>query len=940
MLSFYFWGLLWHLLGVQRLLEQIEADAKARLTLPSNRSPHAELARFKTFLKRQSHRLKLRHRAGAPGRETCLARSVLMDVLMRYLLQGALAHLPSKVTTLPPPLALVAIGGYGRQELNPHSDIDIMFLHEGEVSPYGKHRGCMSALTEEILLCLFDLGMKVGHSVRNPEDCVKEANQNMQSKTSLIEARLITGNAALFERMEALVTARCVMGFEQEYIAARLEDQSARRAKYGDSACMQEPNIKNGCGGLRDYQNLLWMAWFKYRIRTLEELQEREWISGEERFQLQEAYNFLLRVRNDLHYQVNRPMDILLKGVQPTIALNLGYEDRSPIQRLEKFMRQLYTHMRNVYLITRTVEERLAFQQKPKPRTSWRQLLFGRREKAPAPQVDGFYFLDGEIVPASKLVFREHPRRLMRVFLLAQQRGLRLHPDLVQMVRHHLALVDKAFWRDAHVHETFLEILSQRGGVAPVLRTMHEVGLLGRYLPEFGKLTCLVQHEFFHRYTADEHTLVCVEMLDAVWNSPKLPFSRYREIFQKVERPFVLYLALLLHDAGKSEPSRHHADRSAMLALRVARRLGLDAAATQTLRLLVEQHLAMIQVSQKRDLEDPSVARKFALQFKSAENLHQLLLHTLTDTLGTRADLWNDYKEALILTLYEEACRFLHDQADGVKAGEKQRDQHIQALRRLVSKEADAEEVEAHFNLMPPRYFQTATAEEVQADLQMAHQFMQFQLLLEDRALEPVVSWVNLPDRVYAKVRICTWDRSGLFSKIAGSLTAARLNILGARIFSRADGIIFDAFTVIDAATGALPGREARDKFEQVFKACLTGQADLDALLAALKKSRPLYQYLEGERIATTLNFDNSSSETDTIIEIETEDRIGLLYTVSHILSHLGLDISTAKISTEKGAAIDTFMVRDTEGRKITSPERLHALESALRSAVASLEPA
>jgi [protein-PII] uridylyltransferase len=924
---------------VLTLLEKIEADAAARLPIPSGRQPAQELTGYKAYLKVETHRLLILHRSGAGGREICQARAAMMDAMMRHLLLAAKAAVPCAEKNPLPPLALVAIGGYGRNELNPQSDIDIMFLHDGgDLAENGKYHACMSAFTQAMLYPLYDIGIKVGHSVRTIKECVKVANSDMQSKTSLLEARLVTGDAALFARMQKEVLEKCVEGCENEYIAARLQDQAARRAKYGDSATMQEPNIKNGCGGLRDYQNLLWMAYFKYRVRTLEELQKREWISESERHQLESAYDFLLRVRNDLHYHLKRPLDVILKGVQPTLANNLGYTDRSPIKRLEKFMRVLYTHMRNVYLITRTLEQRLAFQQKTKPRPSLRELLLPLRREKPEQLLDGFKIVNGELLPGSNRVFRDQPRRLMRVFLHAQQRGLKLHPDLTQMIRHQLNLVDRNFLHDPHVHETFLEILNQRGNVAPTLRTMHEVDLLGRYMPEFGKLTCLVQHEFFHRYTADEHTLICIEMLDAVWAAKSAPFNRYTALFQKIERPFVLYLALLLHDAGKSAMTRKHTDDSVRMALHGAKRLGLDLQATQSLKLIIENHLAMIQISQSRDLEDPSIARKFAAQIKTSDNLNCLLLHTLADSLGTRSDLWGDFKEALVLTLYEQTKRVLSGEGNVVRAEEEQRELLAQSVRKILPKTIGIDEFKAHFEMMPARYFQMYSVNEVLADIQCAHQFLQLQTHEDGGPLEPVLAWSNVADRGYGILKVCTWDRAGLFSKIAGALTAAELNIFGARIFSRSDGIIFDTFFVAEARTGALPGKEIREKCEALVKSALTANLDLGALINKQKAGRPIYQYLEGERIPTVIRFDNYSSDTHTIIDVETEDRAGLLYTLSRTLSELGLDIATAKISTEKGAALDSFYVRQMQDGKIVDADRTKAVEDELRAAVMSLD--
>lgn len=921
------------------LLEKIESDAAVRLTLPSNRQPAQELTRFKNFLKVETHRLRIFHRGGAGGRVICQARAVVLDTLMRHLLLGAKAAIPASGKSQTPALSLVALGGYGRQELNPHSDVDIMFLFAGNLQEQSKHRAEILALTEAVLYPLYDIGLKVGHSVRSVAECVKQANADMQSKTSLIEARLVSGDPVLFGQMQKAVLEKCVEGYEDEYINARLCDQSARRAKFGDSATMQEPNIKNGCGGLRDYQNLLWMAYFKYRVRTLEELQEREWISASDRRQLEEAYDFLLRVRTELHYHLNRPTDILLKNVQPAIAHNLGYADRSPIVRIEKFMRLVYNHMRNVYLITRTLEQRLAFQQKPRPRLSLKNLLLPLHMSSQEQAIDGFKIQEGEIMAASTRVFRDQPRRLMRVFLHAQQRGLKIHPDLAQMIRQQLNLMDRNFLHDPHVHETFLEILGQRGNVASVLRVMHEVGLLGRYLPEFGKLTCLVQHEFYHRYTADEHTLVCLDMLDAVWAAKGPPFNRYTPILQRIDQPFILYLALLLHDAGKSVLSRSHTDHSVRLATRVARRLNLEPQATKTLLLLIEHHLTMTEISQRRDLEDPAIARHFASLIKTKGNLDLLLLHTFADSLGTRADLWSDFKEALVLTLFEQTRNVLAG-GQQFKVEVKQRSTLAASVKKQLPKDVAEDEIQAHFSMMPDRYFKLRSLQDITADLLLVHDFLHLQAHEDSHALEPVIHWNNVPDRGYSAVRLCTWDRAGLFSKIAGSLTAANLNILGAQIFSRSDGIIFDTFVVADAKSGALPGKEAREKCERMIKSSLVSLKDLEGLLSRQKMALPLYQYLEGERIPTKVRFDNQASETHTVIDVETEDRVGLLYALSNCLSKLGLDIATAKICTEKGAAMDSFYICEMQGGKITTQERMRSIEEALKQAVITMDQA
>jgi len=919
------------------LQETIAADAAARLRLPPGRTAAQELARFKTFLKLETHRLKMLHRRGAGGLEICQARAALLDVLLQHLWEAARASLSDPAQREFPPLALVALGGYGRGELNPHSDVDVMFLHAGQVVTGNKPLPHLSRIVDGILYPLWDLGLKVGHAVRTIEECVTIANHDLQSKTALIEARRVAGEERLFQRLQKALVARCVTGQEAQYIAARLADQEARRARFGNSACLQEPNIKNGCGGLRDFHNLLWMAFFKYRARSLGELQERGLLSVSERKQLEAAHDFLLRVRTELHYHTNRAVDVLAKNLQPAVAHNLGYTERSPSRRLERFMRDVYTHARRLFLITRTLEQRLALLPRPRGRlTGWRTLLPGRRPAARAT-VDGFRFADGQICAASEQVFREDPRRLMRVFLYAQQRGLRLHPDLAQLIRNQLALVDRAFLCDQRVSETFLALLNRRGSVAPILRAMHEVDLLGRYLPEFGKLTCLVQHEFYHQYTADEHTLVCVEQLDRVWEAPGAPHRLYAPLFREVERPQLLYLGLLLHDVGKAAGGGNHAAASARLAGRAARRLGLDEAATTLLCRLIEHHLLMAVVSQRRDLDDPAVLRQFARQVPTPEMLHLLTLLTFVDAQATSDQLWNGFKDSLLRTLHARTLALLTGGSEFLRADEQQRERLLRETHRLLPAGISEEELHAHFATLPPRYFHIHAAPEIAGDLRLAHRFLRLQVGEAERALEPVIGWQDEPDRGYSAVKICTWDRAGLFSHIAGSLSAVGLNILSAQIFTRSDGIALDTFFVADARTGLPANGAQQEQFGALLTRVLTGEpVDFRALIARHKVTRPLYQAYSGERLPTVIRVDNEASDSRTLIEVETEDRIGLLYTLSQTLTQLQLDISAAKICTEKGAALDSFYVSELSGGKVLDPHRQKHIERELRRAIAS----
>lgn len=916
------------------MVSHLRAMAAEQLRWEPGTVPEKLRPIFKGYVQSSDRWLRERHGEGASGRALCQARSAMVDEVARRLMEALwpASGTPMGLTAF----ALVATGGYGRSELNPGSDVDLLFLEGGGVI---REDGStpLSSLPPAFIQMLYDIGLEPGdRSVRTVEQSLKLAAGDMESRTSLLEARFLAGDERLYRKLVQSLREKCLRGKESEYITERLADQGARRAKYGNSPCMQEPHIKNGVGGLRDYQNLLWMALVRYGVGTLKDLEEREMLSAEEHRQLKDSYDFLLRVRNELHYRAGRGSDTLTPVHQPVVAAGLGYSG-DPRRRTERFMRDYYTAARHIHIITRTLEDRLALTAENTERKRWSELLKLRKPGGErAETFDGFQLVRGQVHVVDKRVLRDHPARMMRAFLHAQARGVPLHPDLAQFIRQQVSRLGDEFRSDEHVRRTFIQVLSARGNVAPALKAMHETGLLGRYIPEFDRLTNLVQHEYYHRYAVDEHTLVCIEKLDQVWSSDREPFRSYYELFRRLERPEVLYLALLLHDAGKAEDGGRHAEIGGQLALTVARRLELDPVTTGRLRLIIELHLAMVQTAQKRDLEDPRVIRAFADQVQDLENLELLTLHTFADSMGTSESLWSGFKDSLHWELHHRTRELLTGDTGQIRAQRKQLQLLEQEVRGLLPKTFAPDEIEAHFTGMPGRYFQTHAVEEIARDLTQAHQFMHLQLTVAERALEPVIHWHDERDRGHTVVHICTWDRAGLFSKITGALAAAGLNIYGAQIYTRHDGVIFDEFYVVQARTGQLPVREEKQKFEQLLLKVLTGNVDLAPAIAKTRLLRPLWIGVAGDTIPTQVRLDNEAAADRTLIEVEAEDRVGLLYRISETLAELRLDLILAKIVTEKGAAIDSFYVTEIGGGKVEDPERqqriVRRLEEAIRA--------
>ena len=916
----------------QHYQEKVRLHARKKLILKPGAKPAEILSVYKQFLKVEEHRLRMLHAAGGSGPEVAHGRAHVMDLVLEHIFKAASENVQQQAGLPPVDLLLVATGGFGRGELCPHSDIDILFVHQTAVRAPKSHP-YVTAVVEQVLYMLWDIGLKVGHATRSVGEVVEQANTDMQTKTALLEARILVGDRAFYDRFHATLLKACVRGHEAEYIAARVTDQRERHEKYGNSVFLQEPNVKSGCGGLRDFQNLIWMAFFKYGVLSLRELRRQGFVEAAEQRQLETAYDYILRVRNALHYLTDRPCDTISLGLQLQLADEFGYRHHDILRRTEAFMRDYYMQARNIFLLTNALAERMAIM--PARFAKLTALLHRSRKEE---VIDGFVFRDGWIEAATPEVFQADPHRLLRVFRYAQQRGAELSPNLRTLVRQNLKLVNRSFQCADETRETFLAILQQKGKVARVLRMMHEVEFLGKLVPEFGQLTCLVQHEFFHQYTADEHTLHVAEHLDRVLDATEPPHLSYKRIFQQLEHPEVLYLAILLHDVGKAANVKLHAEASNALTKKVAHRMKLGADETAKLVFLVRDHLKLSLLSQRRDIDDNATIDATVRIVKYQADLDALMLLTFVDAAGTSIKSWTEWKETLLWQLY-------HRTTQAIEGGERAQNilsKRIEQLYREVSADLKGqlplEEIYSHFELMSASYYINTSAGEAGRHLQLIHRFLQRQAEVEkaEDALVPVIDWQSFPNQGNSRVTICTWDRLGLFSKIAGAFAAAQLRVLSAHIYTRGDHVVLDQFEVCDRQLQAVIDPKQIQAAEQMLQRALTNQETIEfhQVLQKIRAARGPVPRLREVQIPTLIEFDNEISESRTVVEVQTEDRIGLLFTITNTLSELNLDISFAKIFTEKGAAIDTFYVQDHAGKQIADPGRLEQIKVQLEAAI------
>ena len=923
-------------------------SARNRPAFTSESSPAERLAACKAYLATESERIRQRHQNGEPGQKVVQALAAMIDRLLRPLFDTAIDTWRQTHGEPPAPVCLIALGGYGRSELNPLSDVDVMFLFPStpktpELAKFQEH------LTHGILYPLWDLRLKIGHSTRTLDEVFAEAGRDIQTKTSLLEARFLAGAEPLYENFAEAYRKHYLTDNPKGYIAARLADQGSRRLQNGDTVYMQEPDIKNGVGGLRDYQNAFWMARVRLGITRLEELVEQNYLQAAELRAFQRGYHFLLRVRNELHYMSKHPTDVLNLETQPRLAANLGYKQAALLARVEAFMHDYYEAAQAIYGISKIIEQRLALTIAAGPGLvgSLKNLLLARRSER-TKRLDGFLLRGRELAAEHKHIFKDDPVRLIRVFRHCQQLGCTPDVDLAALIRASLKLVNKRVIESLDANLSFRTMLEEAGRVYPPLALMHELGVLGRFVPEFKPLTCLVQHEYYHRYTADIHTLSTIRELDSIFVPAGPSAEKYRDELHKTGNPTLLYLILLLHDIGKGEGIQGHAEAGVTLARPVLERLQIPADTQETVGFIIKNHLVMARFWQKHDLDDPQTSAAFAELVGDPDRLRYLYVHTFCDARGTSTSLWNGYKDSLHRRLFDTTLERL---TFGDKVETRLRELKEMTRQSLIAQHIpgiSADEITAHFNLLPERYFIQTDAPEITMHIQMVNRLLHSISAAESLgSLKPVIEWKDDLNRSYTTVHIVTWDRAGLFYKLAGAFSVAGLSILSARITTRADHIAIDTFHIVEPGRGLVQNQKAMDTFARTVEDALVSNKDLlPEITAQAKRYAAATRYTaEGRELPAsfppTVEVYHELSLNRIIVEIQAHDQIGLLYRLVKTISDHGYDTTFARINTERSVAIDTFYIEPNKPEATPDAAKLHALRDALRVVITPVvEPA
>ncbi len=920
-----------------------------RLTQPaftSESSPADRLAACKAFLASESERIQQRHQAGDSGLKVAQALAVRMDRLLQPLFTAALDAWRKEHGEPPSPVSLIALGGYGRSELSPLSDVDVMFLYPANAKDLAKFQ---EHLSNAVLYPLWDLRLKIGHSTRTLNEVFTEAGRDIKTKTALLESRLIAGTESLYETFAETYRKHYLSDDPKAYIVARLADQAARRAQHGDTVFMQEPDIKNGVGGLRDYQNAFWMARVRLGISQLDELEQQKYLQPDELKAFSRAYQFLLRVRNELHYMSKHPTDVLNLETQPRLAANLGYEQKALLERVEAFMQDYYGHAQAIYRISKIIEQRLALTIASGPGIvgSLKNMLLARRADR-TKRLDGFLLRGQELAAENANVFKDDPVRLIRVFRHCQQLGCTPDVDLAALIRGSLKLITKKVLISEDATLSFRTILEDMGKVYPALALMHELGVLGKFVPEFAPLTCLVQHEYYHRYTADIHTLSTIKELDGIFTGADPIAESYRAELHKTGNPALLYLILLLHDIGKGEGIQGHAETGVVMAAPVLDRLQVAADTRETINFIIKNHLMMARFWQKHDLDDPQTSASFAELVVEPDRLRYLYVHTYCDARGTAAGLWNGYKNSLHRRLFDTSLERL---TLGDKVDTRLHERIEMTRQTLIAQTIPGispDEITAHFNLLPERYFIQTDAPEITLHIQMVNRLLHSISAADSLgSLKPVIEWKDDINRSYTTVHVVTWDRAGLFYKLAGAFSVAGLSILSAKITTRSDHIAIDTFHIVEPGRGVVQNQKAMDTFARTVEEALVNNKDLLPDIAAQAKKfaeASRYKATASELPASfppTVEVYHELSLNRIIVEVQAHDQIGLLYRLVKTISDHGYDTTFARINTERSVAIDTFYIEPNK-TEASQPDtaQLHALRDTLRTIITPAQTA
>ena len=836
------------------------------------------------------------------------AYAALMDATVEVVFRMAtgLFH-PLASPTEGERIAVLAVGGYGRAEMAPHSDVDLLFLTPWKTTAWAE------SVIESMLYILWDLKLKVGHASRTVKDCLRLGREDYTIRTALLERRFICGEEALAEELRKKLRNELFRNTAPEFIEAKLQERGDRHKRQGGQRYMLEPNVKEAKGGLRDLQTLYWIGKYIHGVRSPAELVDVGLLRADEFCAFEAAENFLWAVRCHLHLITGRAADQLTFDLQVEVASRMGYRDSGGRRAVEHFMQDYFRHATHVGELTRVFLTVL--EQRHVKREAALAGLFRRRKKLRG----GFRIDKGRITIGNEREFLSDKLNLLRIFEEALRTGYLIHPDAMRVVTANLDMIDDDMREDREATRIFLDLLLKHGNPERALRRMNELGVLSAFIPEFEPIVAMMQFNVYHHYTVDEHTIQTISTLAQIERKElieELPLSS--SILEEGVNRRVLYVALLLHDIGKGRPE-DHSILGAQIARRVAPRLGLNAEECETVEWLVRYHLFMSDMAQKRDISDPRTVRDFAKVVKTKKRLDLLTVLTVCDIRGVGPNTWNNWKAMLLRRLHAETSDALVAGLESVNR-EKREDEQKRALREAL-KNWDAKDLRKETGRHYGPYWQGLSTETQAVFAELLRGIADDEIRID---IKPDL------DRDATRACFALADHPGIFSRLAGALALVGANVVDARTYTSKDGYATAVFWVQDAE-GHPYEHDHLPRLRTTIERTLKGEVVAREALKTrdkIKKRERQFQF------PTHITFDNDGSEIYTIIEVDTRDRPALLYDLTRTLAANNIYIASAVIATFGAQVVDSFYVKDMFGLKLHTKAKRDSLERKLRQAI------
>jgi len=931
------------------LYRRIRNHAKQRIRYAADTAKPERLKGYKEFLRLEREMISRYHRKGDEGLRVCQAYAILADVMIESIFRTSLLTFSEKHGVLPCKCTLVAHGGFGRGELSPLSDLDIMFLFP-EDTKSSTVKDMKTILTDEVLYPLWDLGFKVGHATRTVKECIEEAESDFKTRNSLLEIRKVLGSTELFEKLTKEYRSYLNRKNRLPILEELVEIQKKRRAQQGDSVFVVEPNIKNGVGGLRDFQGVFWMVQLMYGNRRLRNLYIHDHLYQRETKAYRAAYDFLLRVRTELHLNSRRPTDQLTLGIQPTIAQNLGYSGE-PLKRVESLMKDYYDHAQRCHQITLSLEKRILhrFQSygSSKKRLSW---LPGWFLKTKVDTVDSFVIREDWIEPENARVFEEDPIRLIRLFQLMQQRGLKMSIELERLVEASLDQLTSSVVQHPHFTKVWQEIMDCSGNIHGTLESMYRLGVLGKIMPEFDKLHCFIQHDrHLVRYSEDEKVLSSLHQLDRVVQSPDGNTEGHLAEIEQIRNVGDLYWAMLVYSLVFQRSNAGNSRAGALFNLSeipvLLDRMGLGENQIERIVSFVESHSKVARFWHDAESNDTSLIRKLAIGLRTHEQVTKSFCFHYCESIGRNPQYWelHSVKDAIIV--YQGVRREIREGLDHTMESSSPISKKEMTRAEISTSSIEGvtfEEVDAHFKLLPERYFEARNTLDVKLHIHLVHQLLETIQQAESLGtLRPITHWKNDPNGGFSMINIVTWDRLGLFYKLAGAISAVGLNILKASAVSRNDHIAIDTFYVSHGKTGQVECDEVKARFEDAIKAILVdGEKAIELVREQYQRttqnswSRSQDVFDASLPVQADIHWDDHLKQV--VVDYQGKDRIGLLYRISRLLFLRGYNLDSVRISSANHIASGTVMMSKESQLKPDSEDELMDIREKLIAILSS----